>query len=127
MKRFFLTVLTAFIGLGTYPLSAVEDGDETAIILEVDSSMNALPPRAPTTVPITCIYYSSLSTINVSFLFDLGFVSIETENLTTGEYNQSIVNSSVSSMLLYISGTNGLWRISFTLTNGIVYSGIFLI
>lgn len=127
MKRLLITVLTVFVGLGTCPLFADGEGDETTIVLETGSSPDSLPPRSPTIVPITCIYYPSLSTINVSFLFDLDFVSIETENLTTGEYNQSTVNAFAGPMLLCISGTAGLWRISFTLTDGVIYSGTFLI
>ena len=61
----------------------------------------------------------------VNYLYDLGSVTVEIENQTTGEYCQSVVNALAGPMPFIISGTSGHWRISFTLSSGIFYYGEF--
>lgn len=74
-------------------------------------------------VPITCVLISE--TLRVNFLDSLGSVSVEIENHTTGEYDQMQINAQAGPMLFLISGTAGCWSISFTLSNGFRYEGVF--
>ena len=62
----------------------------------------------------------------VNFLFNLGYVSVEIENQTTGEYDQTVVNAQEGPMLFPISGTAGQWAITFTLPGGVVLNGYFV-
>ena len=71
------------------------------------------------------MYYPSSVTIIVNFLANLGMVSIEIENQTTSEYCQNIEMILSGPMLFPISGTPGHWRITFTLSSGKVYYGVF--
>ena len=80
--------------------------------------------RAPAQIPISCFLEDNAS-LMVFFLADLGSVSVEIENQTTGEYNQTTMNALAGPALFPISGTSGHWTITFTLTSGVRYCGEF--
>ena len=71
-------------------------GDDPVVIIIGDGGTGIGGPShyAPAMLPIQAAYYPSLSSIVVSFSFDMGSVSVEVENETTGEYNQTLVNAS---------------------------------
>lgn len=106
--------------------SAVPDGDEgeMVVIREEIASGSAIPPKAPAIVPIGCVYYPSIPGLEVSFLENLGNVSVEIENQTTSEYVQTVVNAVAGSMFFPVSGTSGHWTITFALP-GSTYFGEF--
>lgn len=89
-----------------------------------DQATGEVIHRAPVQIPIACLLEDD-SCLVVTFLADLGTVSVEIENLTTGEYCSSPVNALPGPMIFPISGSVGNWRISFTLPSGVRYSGEF--
>lgn len=106
---------------------ATPDGDEgqpvdigTSIRLE-----KSIPPKSPALVPITCTLYASLSCLNVCFLSDLGTVSIDTENNSSGEASHLICNAAAGVHCIPFSGTSGIWSITFTLSDSTQYYGEF--
>ena len=108
--------------------SSKADGGDVQIPVNVgDGGTNNGGPthHAPMLVPISAVYYSSLSSIVASYLYDLGSVTVEIENQTTGEYSQSVVNALAGPMPFIISGTSGHWRVSFTLSSSVCYYGEF--
>ncbi len=119
-----LVVVLSCFGVGASP---VLDGDEGETVVIRDAILNgpAIPPKAPVAIPIECVFYPSSFTIIVDFLTNLGFVSVEIENQTTGEYSQTTVNAVAGPMAFPISGTSGDWSITFTLTDGTIYQGTF--
>lgn len=78
-------------------------------------------------IPIEAVYHSSLSTIFVRFLGDLGPVLVEIENQTTGEYIRDFVNTTSGTYPFLISGDAGVYEIVFTLPSGHFYYGTFVI
>ena len=104
-----------------------DDGDVQIPVNVGDGGTNNGGPthHAPVLIPISATYYSSLSSIVVNYLYDLGSVTVEIENQTTGEYCQSVVNALAGPMPFFISGTSGHWRITFTLPSGVSYYGEF--
>lgn len=76
-----------FLGLA-FLFQAVAE-DDVRIIIVGDESGSEIIHRSP--VPITCVLDGSL--LFVDFLDNLGSVTIEIENQTTGEYSQSVVNA----------------------------------
>ena len=94
-------------------------------IADASSLEYSIPPKAPALVPVGCVYYSADATIAVDFQDNLGYVSVEIENLTTGEYTQTMVNSADGSAIFPISGNAGFWTITFSLSDGTVYYGEF--
>lgn len=126
MKRFFLFLAIFFLLFP--PLSPVRADDETPeIILIEEGGSNYGGPvyHAPAIIPIQCVYYSSITTIEVQYLVDLGPVLVEIENQTTGEYSYSLNNVQTGSVPFVITGTSGTWTISFTLSTGTNYCGSF--
>ena len=129
MKRtsalfFFAALVVALVSITG--IRCYADGEDPTPIVIGDLGPNGLPIyHAPAQVPIQAAYSSSHSTIFVNFLYDLGYVSVEIENLTTGEYSQTTVNATQCVHPFVISGHAGIYEITFTLSNGQVYQGSF--
>lgn len=126
MKKILL-LLSAFLMLVPNWSSKADGGDVQIPVNVGDGGTNNGGPthHAPVLVPISAVYYSSLSSIVASYLYDLGSVTVEIENQTTGEYSQSVVNALAGPMPFIISGTSGHWRVSFTLSSSVCYYGEF--
>ncbi len=119
--KLILCSLALFLSIGN--IFAIEEG--TDIIIEENVSMEGPMFRDPTVIPISAVFYTTPSVIEVQFLMDLGYVSVEIENLTTSGYTQTVVNSAAGLAIFPISGNPGLWTITFSLSNGTVYYGEF--
>lgn len=105
-----------------------DDGGVTEIPIingEGDSGTSGPVNRAPAFVPIEAMYWVAASSIIVYFLDDLGPVSVAIENLSTGSYAQTVMNARQGVYPFRISGEEGIYRISFTLSNGHRYAGMF--
>lgn len=127
MKQLFF-LFAALSVLSAFPLPAQPAGDgTTTIILTTEGGANNSGPtyHAPAFVPIQTSYTPSFSSVLAYYLCDLGLVCVKIENLTTGDFFQSNVNALAGLMVFPISGASGLWTITFTLPNGIVYIGHF--
>jgi len=120
---FFLLSLCLFA-----PLSFAQTGGDDPTVIVVGNSGGhggENPHHAPIVIPIQAAYYSSITTIVVDFLDDLGNVSVEIENLTTGAYSQTMINATQGVHPFIISGDSGVYEITFALTNGQVFIGSF--
>ena len=103
-------------------------GENTGIPIineEGDGGTSGPTNRAPAFVPIEAMYWAAASSIIVYFLADLGPVSVVIENLSTGSYVQTVMNARQGVYPFRISGEEGIYRISFTLSNGHRYAGMF--
>lgn len=100
-------------------------GFDDIIILQDKESEGEVIHRNPTLIPIECFLVSD--SIQVFFLENLGLITVEIENLTTGEYTQTVVNSATGSAIFPISGNTGSWTITFSLSDGTEYYGEFVI
>lgn len=101
------------------------ENTEIPIIEEGDGGTSGPTNRAPAFVPIEAMYWAAASSIIVYFLDDLGPVSVAIENLSTGSYVQTVMNARQGVYPFRISGEEGIYRISFTLSNGHRYAGMF--
>lgn len=98
-------------------------------IIIIDLAMN--PPkngvkRSSAFVPIVAVYRTSLLSMEVSFLSDIGDVSIVMTNVMTGESSQVLLSlSGPCSTLIPIPTANGIWQIDFILYDiGKSYTGL---
>ena len=80
-------------------------------------------PRMPAMVPIRACVFGD--TIYLSFSADLGDVDVVLCEESEGVVLQTSVDSSALSADLPFSGDAGEYTITFTLTNGVVYEGLF--
>lgn len=118
-KKLFLTLLPL---LGTIQLVAKQDSNPILILEQEMSSVTK--PRTPSTVQIGCEYDLSFQQITAYLSGVTGTTEAVWENLDTGEsHDDQLVGSGV--FYLPFSCTSGLWRITFTLQSGTVYSGQF--
>lgn len=92
----------------------------------VEKGLNPNPPipRTPSIVQIGCEYDLTLHQITTYLSGVTGTTGVVWENLDTGE---SCGNELIGSGVFHLpfSCSSGLWRITFTLQNGAVYSGQF--
>ncbi len=108
--------------IGATQLAAKQD-PVLVPILDQQSTSNPLP-RTPSSFCIGCLYDLSFQIIAASLSGVTGTTEVVWENLDTGEsYDEELTGSGV--FYLPFSCTSGLWRITFTLQNGAVYSGQF--
>ena len=127
-KSLFIITLMCLTGLlacltGT---RCFADGEDTIPIIIDDGNYDGGPIiRMPGTIPIEATYYPSLSSVLVRFAYDLGSISVEIENLTTGAYSQAMVNATQGVHPFLISGDIGVYEITFTLSDGHTYIGSF--
>ena len=121
-KKLFILIAALFFAL--LPLASIScfaNEDEPLPIVIGDPNPGGGPIfYAPAQIPIGAVVYPSLCTIVVDFLFDLGSVSIEIENLT-----QTTLNATQGAHPILFSGDSGIYEITFTLSNGHIYWGTF--
>lgn len=125
-KQFILLLCVAFFCATTYACPDQHEGEPIPVTLGTTTEYSE-KPKAPILIPLDCVYYSNPSTIVVNFHSSLGSVSVEIENQTTGEYSQTMVNAVAGPRSFPISGNAGFWTVTFTLSNGAVYYGDFVI
>ena len=102
------------------------DGDPTEIlIIEGGKSPGGSGYHAPAQIPITAAYYAAFSSLILDFRCDLGSVTVSLENQTTGSTSLCVINALQGSQLLPISGDEGIYEITFTLSDGHEYIGSF--
>ena len=125
MKKFLLLFGIMLFSITT-GLQASETSDNNIITIHVLRPSGSTP-HSPGDIPIYCTFDTNTSCIYVTFFSNLGYVDLELENITTGEYNHSLVNSAPGGLIYPFSGTSGLWVITFTLSSGEEYTGEFSI
>ena len=125
MKKVLLIMLALLMAAPfakTYP-----DGDEPFEIIIGDGGTHNDDPfhRPITEIPIEASYYASLSSLLLSFADDLGSVSFKIENLTTGATVQTVINAVQGDQFFPVTGGAGEYEITFTLSDGHLYTGSF--
>lgn len=127
-KKLFIYVV-AFIIATLISVDTVQchaDDDNVVIIISNNGSLGGdTGHHVPALIPIQAVYSPSIATIFVSFLYDLGSVSVEIENLTTGAYSQAVINATQGVHPFLITGDEGAYKITFILSNGKAYIGSF--
>ena len=129
MRKLIITLM--MLSFGSIAAFADGDGNNDSSSTTITSPTivihrPAYIPGGPrTAVPIECSYNSMLSAVLVNFLTDIGEVDIELQNISTGAFVAGTWDSSVSSVILPISGENGSYVISFTTESGEEFIGTF--
>ena len=123
MKKLLLLLMMLCLAA---PIVTAQNGNPKEILVGEGGNEGGTPGYyAPALIPISAAYYASITTIMIYFRFNLGSVSVEIENQTTGEYSQTLVNATQGVHPFLISGTSGTWTITFTLSSGVQYYGEF--
>ena len=92
-------------------------------ILNPEDQPGGRPRSVP---PFSASLDTSQNSLLVNALYNVGYVDVVIENLSTGESAEFYFNSAVPTFFP-ISGNAGNWRITLTLGNGEEYIGEFVI
>lgn len=106
-----------------HDLYAASDGDPEIPIMPAYCPDTPIPNRGP--VPISAYYDSFTSSIVISFNSNIGNVETIIVNLYTGETYEDVINAYNTLVFVPISGSAGLYSISFELIDGYGYYGEF--
>ena len=92
----------------------------------VDSNQqNGTTHRMPARIPIEAWYDDVSSSILLTFLQDLGEADVLVLNLTTDYLAEFVIDAEAGMVTLPINGEQGIYSITFTLSSGSVYEGVF--
>lgn len=131
MRKIIILAFAAVIMFFWYPSNinaqVIPDEEGEEITITETPPPETGPKKSPSIIPITAYYYDSLSCIGLTFLFDIGEVTVTVSNLSTSEYYCYLVDSQNGSAIIPLSCTTGLWQLSISIDSGICYTGVFLI
>lgn len=97
-----------------------DEGDRQFIPIAIldSTTVNGQTHRAPAFIPVQAYYDGFLTSVCVQFLQDIGAVYVSIANLSTGDYSENEIDSSIGGALLPISGEVGIYRIVLLRGNG---------
>ena len=76
-------------------------GEDLKVIAVVEKQKpNTMTNRAPARVQVECFYYTFTSSLELSFLSNLGTVTVSLENQTTGEIHDYVGTSFAGVMII---------------------------
>ena len=121
--KIILFFLAVFLPLSVFQLNADEKKPEQKIPLtKIKGDFNY--NRSLILLPIESCYIGMMSLIQTTFSGDLGEVSLEIINTSTGEICSETFDSGVTPQtLLPISGDSGYYIITYTTESGDIYEG----
>ena len=122
-KTLLLFVFVLSIGVAARPVSSADTLDIPVRVSKPGGHVT----RTPDLIPFSCVADTEMQMIGFSFQFDIGDVIIEIENLTTGDYSQTTIDSSIGGSVIPFSASSGSWRITISLESGVVYIGEFYV
>lgn len=132
MKKILFTLLfvlsfTSLFATQKDKTSFKDDGDD---VIEID--VNYTPPvtgpkRSPAIVPISATYYVALSYIEVSFLYNMGDISIVLTDLASNSTMVYNSDTSIGTVFIPFNSGSGVYSIEFITSSGETYSGVFII
>lgn len=121
--KFILLFLAVFLPLSAFQLNADEKKPEQKIPLtktKGDYNYN----RSLTQLPVECCYMGMMNLILTTFSSDLGEVTLEVINTSTGEISYDIFDSGMTPQsVLPISGNSGYYTITYITETGDIYEG----
>ena len=127
MKKTIVLIAALFIAISNcFALSSISRDDEVIPLEYNESELDTIIFRTPV-VPIQAFLNSAQSIITVTFLYDMGDVSISISNMVTGEEFYFEEASLPGSAILPFYGGMGYYYICFRTVDGHSYFGYFYI
>lgn len=117
-----ILLLLALLTVGTAVYSQNED--IKPIIVKEKTTPVTKGNLAPAKVQVECFYYSFTNSLELSFLSNLGTVTVSLENQATGEIQDYVGNSTSGRMLIPV-GAGSAYRMDIVTENGHNYYAVF--
>ena len=125
--KFILLFLAVFLPLSVFQLNADEKKPKHDIPLNPVKGYHD-NNRSLTQIPVECCYMGMMNLILTTFSSDLGEVTLEVINTSTGEISYDIFDSGMTPQsVLPISGNSGYYTITYITEAGDIYEGSFII
>lgn len=125
--KIILQLLAVFLPLSVFQLNADEKNTKQEIPLN-QTQLTHENNRSVIKFPIECSYLGLMNLIQTTISSDLGEVTIEVVNTSTGEISIDTFDSDVTMQtFLPISGDSGYYTITYTTEFGDIYEGILTI
>ena len=106
-----LSLLTANIAVYS------QNEDIIPIVVKEKTTQGTKGNLAPARVQVECFYYTFTSSLELSFLSNLGTVTVSLENQTTGEIHDYVGTSFAGVMIIPVV-PNSAYRMDITTENG---------
>lgn len=128
MKKIIFCLVAALLPLSVLNVYADENTEVSKKIPLKMKDGNSNFNRSLTQIPIESTYFGMMNMIQTVVSSDLGLVNIEVTNTATGEFWSDSFDSEISPIsTLSISGTSGLYLVTYTTDDGNLYEGDFTI
>lgn len=101
-----------------------QNEDIKPILVKEKTTQGTKGNLAPAKVQVECFYYSSMNSLELSFLYNLGTVNVVLENQTTGEIQNYVGNSATGRMVIPVE-PDSAYRMDITTENGRNYYSVF--
>ena len=101
-----------------------QNEDIIPIVVIEETKPNTKGNLAPAKVQVECFYYSSINSLELSFLSNLGTLNVVLENQTTGEIQNYVGNSATGRMVIPVEPDTA-YRMDITTENGHNYYAVF--
>ena len=101
-----------------------QNEDIIPIVVIEETKPNTKGNLAPAKVQVECFYYSSINSLELSFLSNLGTLNVVLENQTTGEIQNYVGNSATGRMVILVEPDTA-YRMDITTENGRNYYSVF--
>ena len=94
-----------------------QNEDIIPIIVKEQTTQGTRGNHAPAKVQVECFYYSFTNSLELSFLSNLGTVTVSLENLNTGEMKEYVGTSSTGVMMIPVV-PNSAYRMNIVTESG---------
>lgn len=91
--------------------------EEVKIVVIENTNQKTHPNRVPAKSQVRCCYYSFTNSLELSFLSNLGTVTVSLENLNTGEMKEYVGTSSTGVMMIPVV-PNSAYRMNIVTESG---------
>ena len=94
------------------------------IVIADNSQQDITKNRVPSRLPFECYYYPTSNIIDLSFLYDVGIVTVLMDNRTTGITQDYVASSSTGRIMIPVE-SDCAYRMDITIENGRSYYAVF--
>ena len=119
----FLTIITAICGLSLNLIHPDSSKSLGIPIVFTQTTTPLGPIKNLGSAPVDGMYHPSTCIVEIWFTYDMGEVSIEVKNTTTGVSYNSVFDTQYLNTWIITSGSQGHYTVTVSLSSGIQYLG----
>lgn len=118
------SLLLLAVSLAFSALMFSQRQDVIRIVIADSTQQDIIKNRVPSRLPMECYYYPTSNIIDLSFLYDVGIVTVLMDNWTTGITQDYVASSSTGRIMIPVE-SDCAYRMDITTGNGRNYYAVF--